>query len=582
MKLRTIVLIVAGAGIPLALIAMLLPITWGYGGFNWNFQASGPPKVTFVDPAGPAARAGMHRGDIVEPLRGYHEILEVSGPTGTRIVEHLIRDGKPVTAVITFTPFSGALAAQEVLNKFLFGFTALIAFAMAMLVTLRARDPNVGLRAALILIAAGAVGFTQEVALVCANAWAALIFARALQPVLSGAACWAALALLAIYPPQRNALRQKLVYAGWAAVAWGCISAAAVTWSYYNGSTVVLDLPAVSIPIGLCFDAVLCLAIVDAMGKAATSYAVPVRWLGVGLLAGVVMDAIPQIALIGDLGWGIHSGDILRAVSSFCVVFGVAYPVLRHRLVDLNILVSRATVFASVSAIIVGVFIAAEWAIGKVFETSLGLADEKRGLAAQIASLVVVLVLGISARSIHRFAEERLTKTFFRKRIAGLEEIERVAHEADASTDADAVIDLATHTIQRALEPLGTAFFLRRGDAYERAAATGALPFPAKYEFNDAAPLRLRRWQQPFEADNYSAAGGHMLFIPMTLRGDVLGFLCCGPKPDHTPYLPDEISALSLLAHHVGIACAWLGGSRGVNARSAQIGSLASDALVLE
>ena len=109
MKLRTTVLIVAGAGIPLALIAMLLPITWGYGGFNWNFEPTGPPRVTFVDPAGPAARAGMHSGDIVVPLRGYDDILGVAGPRGTRVVEHLIRNGKPVTAAITFTSFSGAL-----------------------------------------------------------------------------------------------------------------------------------------------------------------------------------------------------------------------------------------------------------------------------------------------------------------------------------------------------------------------------------------------------------------------------------------------------------------------------------------
>lgn len=53
-------------------------------------------------------------------------------------------------------------------------------------------------------------------------------------------------------------------------------------------------------------------------------------------------------------------------------------------------------------------------------------------------------------------------------------------------------------------------------------------------------------------------AGGNQLFLPMALRGEVLGFLACGPKPDHTPYLPDEISALSLLAHHAGIASAWL------------------------
>jgi GAF domain-containing protein len=70
--------------------------------------------------------------------------------------------------------------------------------------------------------------------------------------------------------------------------------------------------------------------------------------------------------------------------------------------------------------------------------------------------------------------------------------------------------------------------------------------------------LRLRRWQEAFEIDDESDARHHMLFLPMTLRGDVIGFLCCGPKPDRTPYIEDEIAALSLLAHQVGIAAVWL------------------------
>lgn len=47
-----------------------------------------------------------------------------------------------------------------------------------------------------------------------------------------------------------------------------------------------------------------------------------------------------------------------------------------------------------------------------------------------------------------------------------------------------------------------------------------------------------------------------MLFVPMTVRGDLIGFLCCGPKPDRTAYLEDETKALSLLAHHTVIATA--------------------------
>lgn len=44
----------------------------------------------------------------------------------------------------------------------------------------------------------------------------------------------------------------------------------------------------------------------------------------------------------------------------------------------------------------------------------------------------------------------------------------------------------------------------------------------------------------------------------MAVRGDLLGFLCCGPKPDRTPYLDDELRAIEQLAHHAGLAAALL------------------------
>lgn len=47
-------------------------------------------------------------------------------------------------------------------------------------------------------------------------------------------------------------------------------------------------------------------------------------------------------------------------------------------------------------------------------------------MAAQIATLAAVLLLGISARSVHAFVEERLSRVFFRKRLDAVREIERV------------------------------------------------------------------------------------------------------------------------------------------------------------
>lgn len=560
MRLRSVVLILAGLGIPLSVLVMVLPITWGYGGYNWNWDADGvTATVVFVDPNGPGASAGLRVGDRVRPLNGYDSVVEQAGNVGSVIHERVLRDGRIHAVPITFVRFFGALAAQELFNKILSALTALGAFGVAILVVFRARDVRVGARAATILLLAGAGAFCQAASLVCGNAWTALTLASLLPPVISGAGTCAGLALLAIYPPNRTELRRLIAYAGIAAVAWGIIVSGAQLQAIWYGAWGPLTLPTVFGSVNLIFDAIVYVAIIDAMLKATAEHAAPMRWLGGLWLLGIAFGASIDAGGIAGLPIVGHYGDVLRAGGVFCLASGVAYPVLRHRLVDLNILVSRASVFGIVSAIIVGLFIAAEWAVGKIFEASVGLSSDHRSLAAQLITLSIVLVLGISARSIHRFVEERLTRTFFRKRISGLEEIERVANEADAATDAQAIMDLSVRTVARCLETLGAAFYLREGDRYERSSVYGGSSvFPATYEFNEAAPLRLRRWQEPFEIDDDSNNRFHTLFIPMTLRNELLGFLCCGPKPDRTAYLPDEIAALSLLAHHVGIASAWL------------------------
>ena len=117
---------------------------------------------------------------------------------------------------------------------------------------------------------------------------------------------------------------------------------------------------------------------------------------------------------------------------------------------------------------------------------------------------------------------------------------------------------LLQEAVQHVLNSIGIAYYLHRGDRYDLSVSAGANGFAQTYRFNDGVPLRLRRWQEFFEVDDESDERLHMLFVPMTVRGDLLGFLCCGPKPDRTAYLEDETTALSLLAHHTAIAAALL------------------------
>ena len=580
----TFVLWVAGFTIPVAFVVALMPIAWGYAGMAYTTPPSTDPSlpamqtgpVTFLDPSGPAYAAGIRSGDRIVQTLGSRAIDDNAGPVGTRITYRVVRSGFIRNVPVTFVQFTGALAAQEQFTKILGALTAIGACIVAILVMLRARERDAGERAAAFLVLAAAVSLLPSIALVCVNAWAAF-FTNLILPGLAGvAALWVALSLLAMYPPPRSRLRDALVFAGPLAFAWAVLGASITITRLWIPAfaTAVFHKGNIS-AVQIAFNAVLAVQIIAAMGAAKGSYRAPMRWLGGMWTVGLFLQNLPQIVrFAGSSILLSHYGDSLKALSVFCFAFGVAYPVLRHRLVDLNILISRATVYAIVSAIIVGVFIAAEWALGKIFEHSLGFSHDGGGIAAQLISLVLVLALGISARSIHRFVEERLSNTFFRRRMQGLSAIERLAQEADAATELRAFTDLAARKVVQSLETGGAAFYFREGERYVRSSHAGAHVFAPIYGFNDEAPLALRRWHRPFESDDISEPGQQLLFLPMSLRGDVIGFLCCAAKADRTAFLTDETAALLQLADRTGIASALL--------VREPVGTLAPGALVLE
>ena len=111
MNFRTLILICASAGIPLALLVLALPITWGYGGYNFTTRDT---RVYFSDPSGPAYAAGLRVGQRVIPNKGNEFVAEDAGPVGTVAREHMIQASGSVRVIsFAFVPFTGALAVEQ-------------------------------------------------------------------------------------------------------------------------------------------------------------------------------------------------------------------------------------------------------------------------------------------------------------------------------------------------------------------------------------------------------------------------------------------------------------------------------------
>lgn len=270
------------------------------------------------------------------------------------------------------------------------------------------------------------------------------------------------------------------------------------------------------------------------------------------IVAGLAVAFLPFLVMnfIED-GLGLLPPIWYINVATAWVIFAplaVAYTVLRHRLFDVRLIVSRALLYTIVTSLMVGVLALVDWAFGRL------LAQSRFALVGELA---LALLLGFSLMAVHRRIETFLNGIIFRAKTVALEALRRFTQEVDLISDPGRLIAQTFDALQKRLESDFVAIYTADGSAYTLALpGTGAAPplLPS----DDFAVLRLRRWSEPFECDEPGHPLRGALVIPMVARAQLVGFIVCGPKRDRTHYLPDEVETLSALAHRAGSAYAWL------------------------
>lgn len=318
------------------------------------------------------------------------------------------------------------------------------------------------------------------------------------------------------------------------------IQFAAFAWQFI--SNVVIE----AIPIVACIDG---LMHVDPEHRA------QMNWVAAGMITSSIAWLVPTVALLIAPAWVIPGYDWFSLFFNLPLIAALSYVVLRHRLIDLSIAVSRAAVFGTVSILVVSAFVVAEWLIGKFAENRLP--EGSHGLAGQAVVLAAALAVGLSARTIHRRVERRLNDVFFARRARALGNLHRFAHETDVVVKSAALLKLFYDTVRTNTDATYTAVYLRDGATF--VLNHGSSPkLPHGMDEDDPAVVQLRRWNEPYELERGEHALTEALIVPMTVHGTLFGMLVCGPKTERTHYASEEIAALAQAAHRCGIAYVFL------------------------
>jgi len=505
-----------------------------------------------VEPGGPTARAGIRNGDTVDLRQqtfkarvglafqpAAHEPLQVAVHRGAELRTFTVIPGS-VWDVGTFAVWWAALSLVA----------ALWLAACGLIIALRRADLFEGRMLAIIL----AVAALPLEPLAVPNAASTLAsLTVSLAAVLFN---WLMIAILTTAFGTRSIWRRALEGLTYAAVA---LNLSLLAVFVYGLVTLRVDpMPFAVLNFrGSPGLPTFANAILVVLGTACAAAAVATTersqraraaWLLLPLPLGfLAASGFFQLQSIATSSWIlILALQTLTAGSSLLAAAAVSYALLKRRVLDFEFVLSRTLVVASVSLIVVAAFVLLEYLLGSVLND----ASRTTGV---VANAMLALVLGISISYIHKRVDAFVETILFRKRHEDERALRNFSHEAAYVTDIDALLDRTIDVVHRHTDARNASVMLDGAAKYSPVRAFGS-SVQGDVDENDGAILALRTWHKPLDPHHYTTALKGALAVPMLARGRLVGLLLMDERAGGEAYAPDDMDALSQLAHSVGSA----------------------------
>ena len=219
------------------------------------------------------------------------------------------------------------------------------------------------------------------------------------------------------------------------------------------------------------------------------------------------------------------------------------YAILRHRVVDVKVVISRTLVYAMTTSLVLGLFALFE----SLFErTALG------HRASLVLELALPLGLGVSLSTVHRRIDTLVDRLIFRRQYREEVALRRFANESAFVNHPETLLDLAVEQLLHHVGAPWVAFYEYTAKGYRRVRQRGEVDLPQTVATDDLALVKLRAHESDVDLhEAQSGLGRDGYAFPLRARGHLLGVLVIGPRPGEH-YAAEERELMAHVAHAVG------------------------------
>jgi PAS domain S-box-containing protein len=279
------------------------------------------------------------------------------------------------------------------------------------------------------------------------------------------------------------------------------------------------------------------------------------KWLvwgtGAGVLPFFAFYAVPY-----TLGREPHLATELAGFIPLAVIpLSLAYAVVKHRLMDVELIFRRTLVYTLAIAAIVGISLLATGLMNVVVAGD----EEPRATIIAVLSTLVVILLFTPVKS---RIQEGIERLFYRERYRERKELLRLSQDLNADLDLGRLAERLLEGVGAALGLDQAALFLPQADgAFAIFKSIGCPKEAEAIRIPAGGPLLARLAQgqpvngdAPRESRHETARLDLAYYFPCRVKGDVIAIMGVGRKDGFDPLNSEEVDTLQTLAAQAATA----------------------------
>jgi hypothetical protein len=278
------------------------------------------------------------------------------------------------------------------------------------------------------------------------------------------------------------------------------------------------------------------------------------RWILVGFYVGLVCSFVGNLLVYTANAFLPDWVDALLIASEVTLPLTVAYAVVRHRVIDVDIFFSRALVYGLFTTLLVITFAAIDWLFTRVLE------DFRLSIVFDALASIGIAIFFDRA---HKMLEDVVASVVFRARSAAYDRLERTGRTFRIVSEPATIDASLVREPCEALAIDAAALFRRDGNLYRRMASAGwGEGDCATLDPDDRLVLESRTREGivhlaeiPWDHPGLPAGVARpVLSIPLQAADRLTGLLLCSRKRNGEDIDPEELERLVRFAQLAAVA----------------------------